>query len=56
MRLAAHQVDRAQVHVELHVELLGLGVRHGAADADAGVVHQHVEAAEALAVRRDDAP
>ena len=38
--LAGDQVDGAQVDVELQVELLGLGVRHRRADADAGVVHR----------------
>jgi hypothetical protein len=49
--LARHQVDAAQVHVELEVELLGGGVGHRAADPDAGVVDEDVEAAEALPVR-----
>jgi hypothetical protein len=50
-RLARHQVDAAQVHVELEVELLGLHVGDGRADPDTRVVDQDVEPAAALAVR-----
>ena len=39
---------------ELHVDVLGLELADRRADADAGVVDEHVEAAEALAVRGDD--
>jgi hypothetical protein len=53
-RLARKQVDRAQVDVELQIELLRLRIRHGAADPDARVVHEHVDPAAALAVRRDE--
>jgi hypothetical protein len=53
--LAQREVDAAEVHVELHVELLRLGLRDRSPDADARVVDQHVEAAEAVAVRAHDA-
>ena len=47
---AIEQHGGAQVDVQLHVEALGLNLAHGRADAHAGVVHEHVQAAIALAV------
>ena len=52
--LAVKEEDRAQVDVELHVQSLGLDVSDGRADADAGVVDEHVEAPVVLAMGRDD--
>ena len=46
---AVEEDDRAEVHVELHVKALGLDLADGGADADAGVVHEHVQAAVAVA-------
>ena len=53
--LAVEEDDRAQVDVELEIDPLGGDLGDGGADADAGVVDQHVQAPPALAVRRDDA-
>ena len=53
--LAVEEDDRAQVDGELEVDALGLVLVDGRAGADAGVVDQHVEAAEALLVGGDHA-
>jgi hypothetical protein len=53
--LAVHQHHRAHVQLQLQVEPLRRDLRERRAEADAGVVDEHVEAAEALAVRGDDA-
>ena len=55
-RLAVEEDDRAQVDGELEVDPLGLVLAGRRADADAGVVDEHVEAAVAVAVGGDDAP
>ena len=52
--LAVEEDDRAQVEVDLHVDLLRRVLGDRRADPDARVVDQHVEAAEALAVLGDD--
>src|SRR5258708_10102708 len=51
---AVEEEDRAEVDRELHVDVLGLNLRDRPADADAGVVDEHVEPAVALAVGVDD--
>jgi hypothetical protein len=48
--LAVEEDERAQVDVELHVQPFGLDLRDRRADSDAGVVDEHIEAAEALPV------
>ena len=52
--LAVEEDRRAQVDAELQVDLLGRQLADRRADADAGVVDQHVEAPEALAVGAHD--
>ena len=52
--LAVEEDDRAQVDVELHIDEFGQVLAGRGADAHAGVVDQHVEPAEALAVAADD--
>jgi hypothetical protein len=53
-RLAVELDDRANVHGEPQVDVLGLLVAGRRADADAGVVDEDVEAPEPLAVPRND--
>src|SRR5205823_14032438 len=52
--LAVEEDDRADVDGDLQVDVLRLLLGHRGADADAGVVDEHIEAAEALAVASDD--
>src|ERR687898_390612 len=52
--LTREQVHRAQVDVELKIELLRLRLRNRPTDPDAGVVDENVEPAAAVAVRRDE--
>ena len=52
--LPVEQDDRANVDVELHVDMFGLVVVGSRGDADAGVVDQHVETTEALSVASDN--
>jgi hypothetical protein len=51
--LPVEEHDRSQVHLELEVDVLRLLLGHGRSDANAGVVDEHVESAEALAMARD---
>src|SRR3954451_1227795 len=53
--LAVEEHDRAQVHVELHVDALGLHLGDRRPDAHPGAVDEHVEPAEAVAVAGDHA-
>src|SRR4051794_21165510 len=52
--LAIEENDRAQVDVELKIDVLGLMLGGRRADSGAGVVDEHVEAPETLAVSPDD--
>ena len=52
--LAIKEDHRSDVHVELEVHVVEPMVRCGRPDADAGVVDEHVEAPEALAMTCDD--
>jgi hypothetical protein len=54
-RLAVQQDDRAHVHSQLEVDVLGLVVGGGRPDPDARVVDEHVQAPELLAMARDEA-
>ena len=52
--LAVEEHDRADVDVELHVDVLGLVLVDRGADAHAGVVDEDVQPAEGLAVAGHD--
>ena len=52
--LAIEEHDRADVDVELHVDVLGLVLVDRGADPHAGVVDEDVEPAEGLAVAGHD--
>ena len=54
-RFAIQEDDRAHVHPELQVDVLGLVIGGCGSDAHAGVVDEHVEPPESLLVARDDA-
>ncbi len=43
---AVEEDDRAEVDVELHVQALGLDLGERRSDADAGVVHEHIQAVD----------